>query len=432
MKSRFVIPAGLGVLLLLLAPGGAAGQTLLAETTWGGEGAEFIGDVATAADGSAYVVGTTDSYAVDEFGQPSPRVFIVKFAPDGSVVWHRSGTEHGHGRPAVAVGAANAVLVAIFSFDNNGGDALLQKVDAAGTLLWERTWGGPESDSANAGRDRRGRLCLHHRQGDELRRRIVRRQVRWRRQPLSGRKITDAAPRRDPVGADDSVYSRAPSFARNLRTSHPRGQADVSRPPHLSTHLFDRRSGGCARTHGCRVQRLHRDRTGSRSSPEGEQPRYRPADRQARSRRNLVFNRALAGASTADAVAIAPGDDRSVAGTTSSVGAGFQDAFVLHVDSAGKKALDAVTWGGAGFEEGWGVAVTGGSVVLAATTTTAPRSRSRSDSATLATPKSIGAPAAGAMPTARARRRSRPRYRDPERKPDLRRQLRGGRRADLR
>ncbi len=69
MKSRFVIPAWLGVLLLLLAPGGAAGQTLLTETTWGGVGAEFIGDVATAADGSAYAVGTTDSFAVDEFGR---------------------------------------------------------------------------------------------------------------------------------------------------------------------------------------------------------------------------------------------------------------------------------------------------------------------------------------------------------------------------
>ena len=78
MKSRFVIPAGLGVLLLLLAPGGAAGQTLLTETTWGGVGAEFIGDVATAADGSAYAVGTTDSFAVDQFGTPSPRIFIVK------------------------------------------------------------------------------------------------------------------------------------------------------------------------------------------------------------------------------------------------------------------------------------------------------------------------------------------------------------------
>jgi hypothetical protein len=53
MKCRFVIPAGVCVLLLLLVPGTAASQTLLTETTWGGAGAEFAEDVATAADGSA-------------------------------------------------------------------------------------------------------------------------------------------------------------------------------------------------------------------------------------------------------------------------------------------------------------------------------------------------------------------------------------------
>ena len=87
---------------------------------------------------------------------------------------------------------------------------------------------------------------------------------------------------------------------------------------------------------------------------------------------NLVFNRVFGGGATAEAVAIAP-DDGSiwVAGTTTSSGAGFQDAFVLHLDSTGKKALDAVTWGGAGFEEGLGIAVAAGTVVLAASTTTA-------------------------------------------------------------
>jgi hypothetical protein len=111
MKFRFVIPATVGVLLLLLVPGTAAGQTLLTEMTWGGAGAEFPGDVATAADGSAYVVGTTDSFALDQFGQPAPRLFVVKFATDGSVAWQRIWNgPTGHSRPAVAVGPDNAVL----------------------------------------------------------------------------------------------------------------------------------------------------------------------------------------------------------------------------------------------------------------------------------------------------------------------------------
>ena len=85
MKCRRVIPAGLGVFLLLLAAASSSAQTLLTETTWGGAGAEFTGDVAIAADDSAYVVGTSDSFAVDQFGTPSARIFIVKFAPNGSV-----------------------------------------------------------------------------------------------------------------------------------------------------------------------------------------------------------------------------------------------------------------------------------------------------------------------------------------------------------
>jgi hypothetical protein len=122
MKCRRAIPAGVGVFLLLLATERAAGQTPLAETTWGGAGAEFTGDVATTADGSAYAVGTTDSFAVDQFGTPSPRIFIVKFAPNGSVAWQRIWNgPTSHGRPAVGIGAANAVFVAGFTTNNGAG-----------------------------------------------------------------------------------------------------------------------------------------------------------------------------------------------------------------------------------------------------------------------------------------------------------------------
>jgi hypothetical protein len=114
---------------------------------------------------------------------------------------------------------------------------------------------------------------------------------------------------------------------------------------------------------------------------------------------NLVFNRVFGGGDTAEAVAIAP-DDGSiyVAGTTSRAGAGFQDAFVLHLQSTGKKALSAVTWGGAGFEEGRGVAVAGGSVVLAASTTNPPPYSLLDTAPKLSTPKSILPVAADAIP----------------------------------
>ena len=73
--------------------------------------------------------------------------------------------------------------------------------------------------------------------------------------------------------------------------------------------------------------------------------------------------------------------------TTTSFGAGSQDAFVLHLEPTGKKALGAVTWGGTGFETGAGVAVNGSTVSLAATTTAPPPYSLRGAAAKLSAPK---------------------------------------------
>jgi hypothetical protein len=53
----------------------------------------------------------------------------------------------------------------------------------------------------------------------------------------------------------------------------------------------------------------------------------------------------------------------------------------------GKKLLDALTWGGPGFETGAGVAVSGGTLALAATTTTAPPYSLLDASAKLSAPR---------------------------------------------
>jgi hypothetical protein len=90
--SRSVMPALLawiGVLWLTFAPATAHAQTLLSETTWGGSGSDVSEGVAIASDGASYVVGITDSFTTDQFGNPSPRIFLVKFAADGSLVWQR-------------------------------------------------------------------------------------------------------------------------------------------------------------------------------------------------------------------------------------------------------------------------------------------------------------------------------------------------------
>jgi hypothetical protein len=90
---------------------------------------------------------------------------------------------------------------------------------------------------------------------------------------------------------------------------------------------------------------------------------------------DLLFDKQFdgSGGETATGVAVAPDDGTVyVAGTTTTFGAGNQDAFVLHLVPTGKKLLDAFTWGGTDFEEGSGVGVIAGTVALSATTTNPP------------------------------------------------------------
>jgi hypothetical protein len=109
MKAFFLI-----ILSVALAIGTVQSQTLLTETTWGGAQSDVAEAVASGADGSSYVVGITDSFTLDQFGNPSPKIFVVKFAPNGSLSWQRiwNGTTiRGLGRPDVAVSADGSVYV---------------------------------------------------------------------------------------------------------------------------------------------------------------------------------------------------------------------------------------------------------------------------------------------------------------------------------
>jgi hypothetical protein len=113
----------------------------------------------------------------------------------------------------------------------------------------------------------------------------------------------------------------------------------------------------------------------------------------------LVFDKQFAGrvSETGEGVAVAPDNTIYVAGTTTSFGAGDQDAFLLHLQPTGKKILDALTWGGTGFETGAGVAVSGATVMLAATTTTAPPYSLLAASARLSAPRDTLAAVEGAL-----------------------------------
>jgi uncharacterized delta-60 repeat protein len=373
MKVLFLM-----ILSVVLAIGSVQGQTLLTETTWGGTGSDVADGVASAADGSAYVVGITDSFTIDPFGNPSPKIFVVKFASDGSLSWQRiwNGTTiRGLGRPDVAVSADGSVYVTGITA-NNGNDAVLLKFDANGTLLWERAWGGAESDAALAvatAPDGSAYIAGNETSfGSGFGLFVVKFDSTGN---LVWQRISDGANGNAvAVAPDGSVYAAGTTPRNEI------GNFDI-----VVLKITAAGSLLWQRTYSAGEVVDPRGRIAA--GPDGsiviagaiQARRQQFVDIAAlivklTSDGALVFDKQFAGrvSETGEGVAVAPDNTIYVAGTTTSFGAGDQDAFVLHVQPTGKKIIDALTWGGAGFETGAGVAVNGGTLMLVATTSTAP------------------------------------------------------------
>ena len=408
MKHRRVTTTSIGLLLLCLAAGAAQSQTLLSETTWGGGGSDVAEAVATSADGSSYLVGITDSFAVDEFGSPSARIFVVKFAANGTLTWQRvwNGTTiRGLGRPDVAVSSDGSVYVTGVTADN-GNDAVLLKFDASGTLLWERAWGGTASEESLAvatasdgsayiagtatsfGPSSAGLFVVKFDSAGNL---------VWQTMSdgAAGNAVAVASdgsvyaagttPRADQIGNFDILVLKITSGG-SLVWQRTYTAGEVVDPRGRMTTAPDGSIVLAGAIQEAKAQFVDIAALIVKLSPDGA----------------LLFDKQFAGRNgeTAEGVAVAPDDGTIyVAGTTTSFGAGSQDAFVLHLQSTGKKLLDAVTWGGTGFETGAGVAVSGRTVSLGATTTAPPPYALLAAAAKLSAPRGTVSAAEGVLDT---------------------------------
>lgn len=137
MKKAVLIGTAL---LLIQIP--AIALVLLQEHTWGGSQLDEGSSVAAAPDNSVYVTGTTLS-----FGAGGRDAFLLKYDAAGAIVWQRTfGTAPGgssccgdeFGR-AVAVSPDGLAIYIAGQFGN--GSLFVAKFDPAGTLVWQRTWG---------------------------------------------------------------------------------------------------------------------------------------------------------------------------------------------------------------------------------------------------------------------------------------------------
>jgi len=378
MKAKWLSVCVL--VLFLVVARTAQGQTLLTQTTWGGAGSDTADGVATAADGSSYIVGLTDSFTTDPFGTPSPRIFLVKFSASGTLAWQRiwnGPTIRGLGRTGVAVGADGSVYVTGLSV-NNGNDAVLLKFDANGTLLWERTWGGTANDNGAAvATDVDGSVYIVGTETSFGASGIGLFVVKFNPTgTLVWQRIVDGAEGTAVAVAPDGNVYAAGTIARDQLGNFNMLVLKITfdgtlvwARTYAAGSVADARGGMAAAADGSIVV------AGAIQSIKANTADITGLILALGADGSLTFDKQFDGKinETGDGVTVAPDDGTIyVTGTTTTFGAGNQDAFVLHLPPTGKKLLDAMTWGGTQFETGAGVSVTGSTLVLAATTTAGP------------------------------------------------------------
>ncbi|PKL31793.1 hypothetical protein CVV43_01550, partial [Candidatus Saccharibacteria bacterium HGW-Saccharibacteria-1] len=137
-----------------------ADGTLSWSRTWGGTNSDFVNSLVQTSDGGYVVAGSTSTYGMGRLD-----AFIAKFTADGNLSWSRTwgGVDHdgieslvqtNDGGYAVAGYTLSYGMGSVDATDKyganiygiNNGDAFIAKFTADGSLSWNRTWGGANSD----------------------------------------------------------------------------------------------------------------------------------------------------------------------------------------------------------------------------------------------------------------------------------------------
>jgi hypothetical protein len=112
--------------------------------TYGGANWDTGRSVVLTSDGSYVIAGTTGSYGAGNYD-----VLLIKVSADGVVLWNKTygGELHDFGFSMVqTVDGGYAITGEVWSFGAGAADMFLVKTDADGNMLWNKTYGGINSD----------------------------------------------------------------------------------------------------------------------------------------------------------------------------------------------------------------------------------------------------------------------------------------------
>ena len=120
---------------------------LLFYRTWGGVNWEEAGDLTVDSSENVYFAGNTMS-----FGEGSIDTCLIKYDRYGQQLWNRTwGGSSSDECYSIKLDSGNNIYIAgdTRSFGAGGTDICLIKYDNSGTKLWNRTWGGAQSEDFN-------------------------------------------------------------------------------------------------------------------------------------------------------------------------------------------------------------------------------------------------------------------------------------------
>jgi hypothetical protein len=118
--------------------------------TYGGSRNTVVGDVLPADDGGYVIVGTTN---IQFEPQRRGDVYLIRTDAAGEVIWERTYGGQGYQGGQGATWADDGSLLVVGVRDSGGAtgiDAYLLKVDAQGDELWSKTYGGPLDEYTGA------------------------------------------------------------------------------------------------------------------------------------------------------------------------------------------------------------------------------------------------------------------------------------------
>lgn len=140
--------------LLVLSPAGE----LIQQANFGGSQIENFHAIAPGSNGSFYLVGdsrSSDGDLIRNLGGAD--IWVVKIDAEAQVIWEKSygGSDFDSAFQAIATPLGGLVVVgssrsSTGDFTENKGynDALAFAIDAQGNLLWQKSWGGSDFDRA--------------------------------------------------------------------------------------------------------------------------------------------------------------------------------------------------------------------------------------------------------------------------------------------